>query len=479
MKIYFQFIWLVAALLVAGCVPNERFWWSPDGSRAAVVIDHRLHLADETGAIVESLPVEGSTHKSALVEGVDWLPDGDGFVTSRIRAFSQWADARPLLSDEEAGRIEALSQGMPGLLEAAVLLGGDAENPAALLERVSSDETAAARNAFLLALERQPELVRESLKDAPKARAGLEDAGAYLVHELALIRLAGTETSPRTEILLSSIEAVASPRVSPRFPVVAYGRREASGPLVAVKLLSLEGKEPAAALEEVHESFGWSADGRSLVFMVPLAKDTGLLKHLRKTTVLDGSGNRIGRKERETDNLATTVVPFAPRLDVLPDGRILFASQTGSIPVSAAETPHEAHLYTVAATGGVAVRIPTAPGALPMDLGHFVASPDGRLAAVVESETDAVAVVDLESGETEIISPSHPGWQCRTLPNWKSAKELSFAALNDSTGEIEWKLWTRRGGTKPLGKDWPEGATDGWLAKKDPKESAGVPPSTN
>jgi len=69
----------------------------------------------------------------------------------------------------------------------------------------------------------------------------------------------------------------------------------------------------------------------------------------------------------------------------------------------------------------------------------------------------------------EVISPSHPDWQCRTLPAWKSASELTFAAVGKS-GYPEWMLWSKTDGVRTISVKWPAKATGDWLKQEDPKK---------
>ena len=140
------------------------------------------------------------------------------------------------------------------------------------------------------------------------------------------------------------------------------------------------------------------------------------------------------------EDLAYALIPFTPRLAVLPDGDVLFASQPSNLPVRGGEPAVSARLYRISAKGGDPAPVPTAEGALPMDLGHFVPSPDGRKVAVVESGTDAVAVVD--------------------------ANELTFPALDPATGSVRWVLLHDEK-IEVLSADWPGEATAGWLEFKE------------
>jgi hypothetical protein len=120
--------------------------------------------------------------------------------------------------------------------------------------------------------------------------------------------------------------------------------------------------------------------------------------------------------------------------------------------------------------------VPTAPGDLPANLSFFTPSPDGKRVAIVESDTDAVAVVDLATGKTDIVSAAHPRWGGRTMPAWKSATELTFAALDKPTGAPKWMYWIPDAGVRSISKTWPPDATRDWLNEK--KDASNTPKST-
>lgn len=449
-------------------MPIERFWWSPDGERAVVVLDQVPHLVNGQGQILEKLSLDDERASKTLIDGTEWLPDGKQFIAHRVRAFESWEDARANLPETEVAEIERLAKGVPEVLKAAVLVGGDSERPDGLLKRISGANQDFLRNAFLLALETQPEKVRDSLKNAPTSLAALEEQREefeqFLVHDIVLIDLSDSENGA-PEVILQTSEAIQSPTISPKGTAVAYAKKQENQNLFTIEVCPFEKGRSTVVVADAHDSIAWTEDGRSIVYMAPVAND-GILKQIKKVTVFDGDGNLLNSKSRPITNLATAVVPFAPRIERLPGDEILFASQSGSVPVATSETPYEASLYRVSAKGGPIVRIPTSPGALPMNLGFFIASPDGERVAVVESDTDAVAVVEIETGRTELVSPAHDGWQCRTIPAWKSSDELTFAALDPDSGEIHWKSWSRTEENGVLSESWPEDSTADWLEKK-------------
>jgi hypothetical protein len=226
-----------------------------------------------------------------------------------------------------------------------------------------------------------------------------------------------------------------------------------------------------------------------LVFMAPIDGEGEKLNAVHRLTVVQDNGQLMKpRYDRDVDGkmievkgrdrltapatLATAITPNRPALQVLPDGRVLFASSMMTLPAKVTTSELESRLFLVSADGESLEPIPTAPGDLPANLGYFVASPDGKRIAVVEGETDAVAVVDVDSGRTQIISPPHPNWGCRTIPAWKSAAELTFAALHGSEAKPAWMLWSEVAGLRCLSEKWPADTMADWLEFKKPDPAA-------
>jgi hypothetical protein len=462
---------IFATLILVGltaCEPKERALWSPDGRSAAVLIGHQLFFTDEAGRLTGSLESSDGDPGKLLVEKMAWSADGRSLLIHRVRLIPTWEELSPLLPVAESERVTALAAKMPDLLRSAALLHRDADRADQLIAKIAGTEQEAILNALRLAFVNDRAALEEALTDAPKARASLatasDEAKGFFLHELALVEVGGHGGKPVAKTIVRGLRGPASLQLSPAFPVVAAGFFRSGEKVHDLEIIALDGSARETIATESSGAFAWTPDGRSLVSLAPVAGGGGPLMRLIRHEVLDVSGVIDPGKGNE---LAIAVVPFAPRLAVLPGGEILFASQPGSLPMPAGGT-EQPRLYLVSAEGGAIRAVPTAEGALPMDLGYFVASPDGKRVAVVESGTDAVAVVDLASGASELVSAPHPGLKCRTLPSWKSPDELSYAALNPATGRIRWLLW-KSGGEKSLelSEDWPTGSTDDWLEKSE------------
>jgi hypothetical protein len=449
-----------AALCLAGCLPEERFWWSPKGDRAVVSIDDKLHLVTADGEL-SPLPDELSM-KDALVKTVSWLPDGSGFVCQRVRCVSTWAEARALIPAEEAAEVEQLMPAVLPLLEAATKLSGDAVSLDAVAKALPFTQEKRFGAALRRVFQSDPASVERLLKALPKGDemvAALKGAEAgHDITELCVIKLTAPASAP-VSLVRSLLKPSLMPRVSPKQSFVACLKIDETEESVELHVLPLDGGAGQMVARNVAGAFDWMPDGRRLVFMAPLGGEGEKLHGIHAVTVMEEKGALMRPGEPVT--LATAITLNRPALQVLPDGRVLFASQPVTLPAAGTGTELEPRLYVVSADGKWVQPLPTAPGDLPTNLGFFAASPDGRHVAVVESETDAVAVVETDTGRTQLISPPHSKWQNRTLPAWKSATELAFAALHE--GKPAWMLWSESSGLRCLSSSWPAESTAKWL----------------
>lgn len=449
----------VAALCLTGCLPEERFWWSPKGDRAVVSIDDKLHLVTANGEL-SPLPDDLSM-KEALVKTVSWLPDGSGFVCQRTRRVATWDEARALIPAEE---VEAVDKFMPvvlPLLEAATKFASEVASVDAISKALPLTQEKRFRAALCRVFQNDPAAVERLLKALPKGdemvTALKGDEAGYEIAELCVFRLTTPASAP-VSIVRSLLMPSVMPKVSPKQSFVACLKLDDEEEAVDLHVLPLAGGPSQLIARQVAGAFEWMPDGRTLVFMAPIGEGDKL-HSIHRVTVIEESGTLM--KPGEPLTLATAVTLNRPALQVLPDGRVLFASQPVTLPAVGTGSELEPRLFIVSTDGKTVQPVPTAAGDLPTNLGYVVASPDGKHIAVVESETDAVAVVETDTGSTQIISSPHPKWQNRTLPAWKSAAELTFAALHE--GRPAWMLWSQTDGLRRLSSSWPADSTAKWL----------------
>lgn len=446
----------VALLLLslgAGCRVEERMAWSPDGTRAAVRSAGGLCLMDAGGALSRPL--------AADVASASWLPDGRGLVLVRQIPVASWQEAVRLLPPEESAAVESLARGMPDVLRGALATGGgDAKAAEEMFFKPLHLDPAEYGLPVLLCLrDTQPAALRQLLQGAKNAGEWeklLSEPILAKVSELSILELAGG--TPR--VLERTLREISEARPSPDGRAVAFVRQGA---------LTVAAADAGAArvcvAENVAGSFDWSPDGKALVYAVrPGGKweenAVNLVRIERRVARDDAGAPAAG----DATPLAMAGASFMPRPRWLPDGRILFASLSSQLPGPVAVPAAGFYLIDPVPEGGTApVAVPVAAGALPVDLGSFAPSPDGRRVAIVEGGSDAVAVLELATGAVEVVSPKRGG-KCRTLPVWRNADELYFVALPEAgASRPEWWSWKKGAAPRAVSRAWEAASIEGLI----------------
>jgi len=471
---------LVLALFLGGCLPEERIWWSPNGREAAVVAEGALHLVKADGALGDPL-MGGAADKSVTPKALSWLPGGNGFVIYRERKIATWEEMSKLIPAPEADKIALQALAMPALLAGAENLAPQPADADALLSSLASGAPEDFVIALLCAYQAHKEDIGNSLLKLPKGAELLEslngDDSEFTLYEICLVNIKADRKDGPPQSLARSLHAMSLPKVSPGQNAVAWLQMSGSDLPPSIEVSSLDGRAQLTVCDSAKATFDWSPDGRSILFATPVGGKGDSLAKIQRVAVIQESGALMKKSSEQTSEvmpapteLGMAILLDPPRLQALPDGRALFASQPATLPATGSGPEINPKLFVVSADGKTLEAVATAPGALPTNLSFFVASPDGKLAAVVESGNDAVAVIDLVTGASRVISPSHPDWRCRTMPAWKSATELTFAALEKPDSSPAWMLWSKSGGVRPISEKWPAQATGDWLKKEKPEQ---------
>ncbi|MBL9143205.1 MAG: hypothetical protein JNM99_05930 [Verrucomicrobiaceae bacterium] len=474
---------ILVCLGLASCYPEERLWWSPQGDRALVQLKDGLHVMKADGTL--GPVIEGAGDPSNALSSIAWLPDGSGFICQRERKVMSWDEVRTVISKDEAAEVEALAPAFQPMLEAAARMPDKEKSLEGVFADISEAQLKRWDSASKLAYSRAPEVIEKlmlALHDGAGIAEGFKgDNAGFRLHELCVFKL---DHLAKPRVLRSSLlQPTLRALLSPKHPVIAFLHLEAKGEEANLEVMPLEGGESLVVKEKASAAYDWMPDGRTLVIASPMDGKESKLMSIQFATPVQKSGALMKpQSEKQPDgtwksfegpdrfagpqSAATVLTVNQPRLQALPDGRVLLACQPITLPMIRPETELDPRLYLLAADHKSITQVPSADGALPSNLDVFVASPDGRRVAVVESYTDAVAIVDLASGKTEIISPAHPRWECTTAPAWKSPTELTFAALHGSTPPPQLMLWTTSGDTRCLSESWPKGSTESWLKQR-------------
>jgi len=464
---------LALALLLAGCLPEERIWWSPDGQQAIVLVEGALHMTKPGGELGPLLAGDVAD-KSATPKSLSWLRDGSGFVLCRERKISTWKETARLIPASEAKKIELLALTVPTLLSGASNLTSTPADAESLLNSIVAGNADDFLIALLRAYQQQKEAVGKSLLKLPGGADLLKklngENSRYTVNEICVVKFEGDSGTAAPKSLARSLYAMTQPRVSSTQNAVAWLQMNAANQAPSIEASSLDGRDHLAVCQSAKATFDWSPDGRSIIFAVPVNGPADSLATIHKVAVVAESGALI---KPASEELGIAVLLDPPRLQTLPDGRILFSSQPATLPAAGSNPGIAQKFFMLSPDKKTLEAVAAAPGALPVDLSFFAASPDGTLAAVVESGSDAVTVVNLATGATEVVSPANQDWHCRTMPAWKSSGELTFAGLHN--GAPRWMLWSKADGLSPLSENWPAKATENWLEKKQEQKNDAAP----
>jgi len=457
-SIWFSF-GVAALLLATGCNEvEERMEWSPDGTRAVMRLGDGLCLVDANGNI--SSPLVSN------VESAAWLPDSQGLVLLRELTVTTWADAERLLPPEETATVKSLAKGLPDLLKAG-LAAADGDSGAIeqkFFKPLKWEGSEVLSPTILYLLDTQPAALRQAFqgcKDPAKLEADLTGDSTTKVAEVSVLLLAGNQPSGPPRAIERTLIGLQQPLPSPSAPVVAFARGD------SLVVAPLDGGTNRALVADKIRSYDWAPDGKSLVYAVRLSEGGSgdiELARIERRTAIDASGALVAGKALP---LALTASTFTPRVRCLPDGRVLFAGFGMQLPVPAT-APQEAHFFLVdpsQGTNAAPVAVPSPPGALPQELAYFAVSPDGRQIAIAESGSDAVAVLDVATGELEVVSPKRGG-KSRVLPAWHGADELYFGALPESSSTRPELFRWRKGNTPQIfSRGWTDEAVGTLLEK--------------
>ncbi len=449
---------VVAGLLAAaGCLPEEKVFWSPDGRRAVIMAPDGLYLCDGEGAL--------SPRVTGKATGVAWLPDSKRLVVAReqpplktwkdVAAFVGEADAKVIMEGAAKLRQEFLAyQGEPGKFEPKIF-----------------EETALSR-VVLMGM-----YLRDNLAEGLPEKLGPEKWKDVQGLEAAVYSLEVGEVDGAAVEFQAPVRLLHPPvnlRVSPDGRNVAYVTNTVlpKGGW-ALFVASLGGGLPRLVAENVALFADWSADGRFLAYARatgpgPASEGTLRLGTISRRMVCDAEGKILQTFENATD-LAGLIFQDDLKVRCLRDGRVLFAAASVQLPSTAADMPTRMTLFAVDPQRPatlVAVLPRSAEAEVPQAANYFEVSPDQQRVSIPGPQ--GVAVVTLATGAVE-EALAEGGYSVFFVPTWRSPKELCFAvekgAKLGSPNRREVVLWSS-GGARLLSKTWSDEMVAALLKKQ-------------
>jgi hypothetical protein len=431
---------LLAALIAAGCFPEKRIIWAPDGQTAAVVTSDTLYFCDAQGNLSEPQ----ATNVVALV----WLQNSKDGVAEIKHTANSWADFASTAGDNLAKEVSA---------EALRLLPKFKANTK--MEAVLQDTIAERGEEFAHAVQlywrdRCPDQLMDL---APVDEAELQAERAV---EFASLRQFHYEAGKMTlgTVIHRSLEYAIELRLSPSGTWLAYV--SATG----LHALPVDGSQPATTVDNssVAAFFDWSPDGRSLVFIKsPRGKNRQEvnLGALARKRLLNAEGQL--EMADDCEDLAGVLFDEASKVRCLKDGRILFSSMPLQLPATGMEMPQREQLFALDPTRyHSAIRlIPNAAETqMPKRIFPFEVSPDEKCLSLLLDQ-GGVAIFHLDSASVEMVQPDRDDSKIQILPTWKSNDELSYVSIatpnaTNQERHLEIALW-QKGQSRLLSAQWP------------------------
>jgi hypothetical protein len=272
------------------------------------------------------------------------------------------------------------------------------------------------------------------------------------LQQLFAVRFDGNHSADLRSFLCTT-DALSEARPSPDGRAAAFVREG------TLQIIALEdGAKPFNTSQPVIGSIAWGREGKSVVFAAPTSKWEPGKNNLSTVTRIEVAREADEWKAAEPVKIAEICSNYLPRVRVLPDGSLIFASIEISFP-SVPSAPSASSFFVIAESSGDKKpmrKIKSEEGLLPADLSGFAPSPDGKRLAVVDGEGDAVRLLTLETGSVETVWPKS-GCKSRTLPAWRGSGELFFVALpKGAVARPEWMQWSAEGGARVFSGHWEE-----------------------
>jgi len=463
------FAFSLAAL--AGCIPEKRVVWSPDGSRAAIIASDGLHLCAPDG-VLSKLLLPGARR-------VTWFPDSKRLLVLHTTKAKTWADVDKLLTP---GQRDSVAASAKELRKQVLAFNGpwDKFKPRFTRPLTGGEQAAALiylRDKLADGLAKH---VGTTWKDFEKMELDVWNAQVFDV---------GADSIMAGKNLIVSIDELQSPSVASNAKLAAFARPRGAGDNPAYELVVIATdaapSDPVlVAAKNVALNYDWSPDSRSLAYIYTASYNEDdraaiQLGALATIDVADSSGKLLAEPARQDDRAGLLFQQFLT-VRWLKDGRLLFSSYETSLPATTRDMPQQWTLFAIdPRMSASALRV------LPRDfdfqlqkeLPWFDLSPDGRR-VLLPGTAGHIATYDLTTAEShEIVADNDPDGDLRTLPVWRNNDEACVAVPPGSpmgtASRCEIILWKDPKQARMLSKNWPADATENWLTPKPRRQVGG------
>jgi hypothetical protein len=397
----------LAAILACGGCLEHRVVWSPDGTRAAVIGDRGLYLADGEGHISELLVPD--------VYLAAWLGDSRRLVLARERTLGKWSEIAPFIGPDRA-KIEAQAQDI-----------SQAASTDPLAHQI--EQTKGNKRLLEICLrDVHGDIVRAKMSDHDWKDLENETAD---VSELILAHVEGEKIAV-DRVRFTGFGTIQDIRTSPHGDAVEFTQdrvmESAAGRLLV--LLTTDDAAPQSIAKNPAAYPDWTPDGRSIVYVEGGAKaseDDVVLGVLTRRQVIDAQGKITISDHPEY--LAGVMFSATTHVRCLRDGRIVFNAVEMSLPMATQDYSDDLREQLFAldpARQSTLVRLLPRKheSDAPQGLAFFEVSPD-ESQILIGGVDGKVCVLTIATGDFESLQEDAKP-RFKGLPSWRSAGEFSY-----------------------------------------------------
>lgn len=462
----------VAAVLLAGCIPEDSLEWSQDGSIGLLRVEGALYLVDgKTGALTEiakenigSWPAISKNGNliaysqrvkcASLPEGLKVLPPG------QVKMIQYYAE-QTRKSILDAG---GLADGNFPFPEQRPLVPDDYRNWAIRYVCENADD----------------ELARILGGEGIKTGKEKEISYSRIVVAQATLGVATSAAPDKSRVVAASLFGVAGMKFSPDCRFVAYlmhtqqGRVSNAFEEYGLYVVSLDADVKAMLVSHpVAWGYDWRKDGQAIAYLTADSKDLSnentILGTFEERIVADENGSLLAAPTElpeqgsagthhctgKTASLAGAI--FYPWLKVQygTGERIFFSSCVVSLPASKKDEPGWSLFCYDCITGTITDVLPTSVSnhtSKAMSMAQFALSPDGKN-VVLPIKNNRFVGYTLGTDSIEIPIEQDEGFGeedgLKLVPAWKGNRGVSFLVSENS----HFLAKTKDGQGKPTRKE--------------------------
>ena len=444
---------IVLAAVAAGCRPEARVRWSPDGKTAAVLAPDGLYLADAEGKLSARI-AEG-------VKAAEWTPDSKRLVVIRHTELPTWKEARAFLDEAQARKIVA---GGKRLKEEFLAHQG----PMDQFEPSCAADVSPQQITLMLLYIRDEEPAGLAEKLGDKWEEYKKAAVPVLLLEVGDVAGGKVAFAPP---VVRTLNVLAGLRLSPDGKVAACTGEPAmvKSPDPALWVVPVAGGELRAVADRVSALPDWSPNGRSLVYARAASPRAEGKEALRLGTIsrreVAGADGALLEIFPDAGDLAGLLFHDRLKVRCLADGRVLFDTMAVQLPCTADELPQPLELFALDMDLPVAAKriLSAAAREKAGNITWFEVSPDGKrillqtpVGVAIASLADGGLVAEIAENQESLMN----------LPVWRTADEVCLAVKPESklgsSARPEVVLWSAKG-SKVLSKSWPDDMVKGML----------------